>query len=133
MGRRWRRPDLAVGQGRYGGHAEALPDDGRNGQAYASLESGAGTATGQARANNLLASIAAVTKPVRSFGGVTIGPSFTRGLAVAAVCTAARNLVVQASDGSQISVPVVVGFNQFGVTASRVASETATCNFIALR
>ena len=111
------------------------------GQPDALLTDGAGhllpsadapTATAQATGNGSLASIAASTKPVTSFGAVKVGSAFTPGLGIAAVCTAAGNVVLAGANGSQITVPVGVGFNQFGFAVAEVVSQTATCTFTAL-
>ncbi|WP_298689078.1 hypothetical protein [uncultured Sphingomonas sp.] len=69
------------------------------------------------------------TKPATSFGAVTVGTAFTPGIGLAAICTAAGNIVLNGSDGSAITVPVNIGFNQFGFGVAKVASQTATCTF----
>ena len=94
------------------------------------------TATAQATANATLTTVAANTKPVTSFGAVTVGTAFTPGLGIAAICTTAGNVVLSGSDGSSITVPVGVGFNQFGFAVASVAypgSGAASCSFTALR
>ena len=93
---------------------------------------GGATASAQGTGNASLASIAAYTKPVTSFAPITVGTAFTPGLGIAAVCTAAGNVVLAGSDASQITVPVGVGFNQFGFAVAKVVSQTATCTFTAL-
>ncbi|MHB8286537.1 MAG: hypothetical protein ACYDD1_17940 [Caulobacteraceae bacterium] len=79
------------------------------------------------------AAIAAAVKLPSSFGSVTIGTAFTPGVGLAAVCTAAGNVVMAGADGSTITAPVGVGYNQFGFAVANVPSETATCTFTALR
>ena len=86
------------------------------------LPAGAATSAG-------VAQVAANTKPVTSFAPITVGTAFTPGLGIAAVCSAAGNVVLAGADASQITVPVGVGFNQFGFAAAKVVSQTATCTF----
>lgn len=97
------------------------------------LPAGAATAAGQATASTSLAAIAGNTKQVTGFSTVTVGTVFSAGLGIAAVCTAAGNVVLAASDASQITVPVNVGYSQFGFAIVKVVSQTATCTFTALR
>ena len=87
------------------------------------------TKASQAAANASLATIAGYTKPATSFAAITVGTAFTPGIGLAAICTAAGNIVLNGSDGSAITVPVNIGFNQFGFGVAKVASQTATCTF----
>ena len=90
------------------------------------LQSGAATSAG-------VAQVAANTKPPSSFGAVTVGTAFTPGVGIVAICTTSGNVVLAGADGTQITVPAGVGFNQFGFAVASVPSETATCTLTALR
>lgn len=63
--------------------------------------------------------VATNTKPVTSFHAVTVGITFTPGLSILANCTASHNVVLAGSDSSTITVPVGVGFKQFGFAVAR--------------
>ena len=78
-------------------------------------------AAGQTTAHADALTVAVNTKPVTSFGTITVGTAFTPGLGIAAVCTAAGNVVLSDPDGTSITVSVGQGFNQFGFAAASVA------------
>ena len=62
--------------------------------------------------------------------GVAVAP----GRGIAAVCTAAGQASFIAPDGSAISVPLNVGFNQFGFAVVQVGpGPTAACVYTNLR
>ncbi|WP_174300904.1 hypothetical protein [Caulobacter sp. S45] len=62
------------------------------------------------------------------------GATVTAGRGIAAVCSAGGQASFVASDGSTLTVPLNVGFNQFGFSVVQVqAGATATCTYTNLK
>ncbi len=63
-----------------------------------------------------------------------LGATVTAGRGIAAVCSTAGQSTFVAADGSTLSVPLNVGFNQFGFAVVQVqAGATAACTYTNLK